>query len=140
MYHFLTSILFSSEYFKGERRISVESLFLSCAKVTLNWIFFFFLIFIYFLATLGLLTLLLGYSSCSKQGLLSSWGTWASHCSGFSGCGTQALECVSLAAPHHVGSSRAGDRTRVPCIGRRILNQWTTREALNWIFKTHSFQ
>ncbi|XP_073645660.1 E3 ubiquitin-protein ligase RNF217 isoform X3 [Tursiops truncatus] len=34
------------------------------------------------------------------------------------------------AAPRHVGSSRTGARTRVPCIGRRTLNRYATREAL----------
>ena len=33
------------------------------------------------------------------------------------------------AAPRHVGSSQTRARTRVPCIGRRILNHCTTREA-----------
>ena len=32
-------------------------------------------------------------------------------------------------APRHVGSSRTRARTRVPCIGRRILNQCVAREA-----------
>uniref|UniRef100_A0A8C6ANB5 Ribosomal protein L8 n=1 Tax=Monodon monoceros TaxID=40151 RepID=A0A8C6ANB5_MONMO len=31
--------------------------------------------------------------------------------------------------PWHVGSSRTGARTRVPCIGRRTLNHCATREA-----------
>ena len=31
------------------------------------------------------------FSSCSEQGLLSSWGAWASHCGGFSCCRAQAL-------------------------------------------------
>jgi len=35
-----------------------------------------------FLAVLGLCCGL--FSSCSEQGLLSSWGAWASHCGGFS--------------------------------------------------------
>ena len=34
------------------------------------------------------------------------------------------------ATPRHVGSSRTGARTRVPCIGRRTLNRCATREAL----------
>ena len=38
------------------------------------------------------------------------------------------------AALRHVGSSRAGARTRVPCIGRRTLNHCTTREALVGVF------
>ena len=33
-------------------------------------------------------------------------------------------------APRHVGSSQTRARTRVPCIGRQILNHCTTREAL----------
>ena len=42
-------------------------------------------------------------------------------------------------APRHVGSSQTRARTRVPCIGRQILNNCATREApmlffnvLNW--------
>ena len=34
-----------------------------------------------------------------------------------------------LAAPWYVGSSQTRDRTCVPCVGRHILNHWTTREA-----------
>ena len=33
------------------------------------------------------------------------------------------------AAPRHVGSSQTRARTRVPCIGRQILNHCATREA-----------
>ena len=32
-------------------------------------------------------------------------------------------------APQHVGSSWTRDLPRVPCIGKWILNHWTTREA-----------
>ena len=32
-------------------------------------------------------------------------------------------------APRHVGSSQTRTRTRVPCIGRQILNHCATREA-----------
>ena len=39
--------------------------------------------------------------------------------------------CMGLVAPWHVKSSRTRDGTWVPCIGRQILNPWTTREALN---------
>ena len=40
------------------------------------------------------------------------------------------LSCsTGLVAPPHVGSSRTRDRSDVPCITRRILNHWTTREA-----------
>ena len=38
---------------------------------------------------------------------------------------------MGLVAPRHVGSSQTRARTRVPCIGRQILNHCTTREALS---------
>jgi len=34
-----------------------------------------------------------------------------------------------LIAPRHVGSSQTRNQICVPCIGRQILNRWTTREA-----------
>ena len=64
------------------------------------------------------------------------FGTRASHCCGLSRCGAQAPDAQAQrpwftgpAAPRHVGSSRTGARTRVPCIGRRTLNHCATREA-----------
>ena len=36
-----------------------------------------------------------------------------------------------------MGSSRTRDWTHIPCIGRRILNHCTTREALTIYFKTN---
>ena len=36
---------------------------------------------------------------------------------------------TGLVAPRHVGSSRTRDQTHGPCIGRRILKHWTTREV-----------
>ena len=36
---------------------------------------------------------------------------------------------MGLAAPRHVGSSRSRAQTRVPCIGRQILNHCATREV-----------
>ncbi|XP_054947181.1 uncharacterized protein [Physeter macrocephalus] len=38
------------------------------------------------------------------------------------------------AAPRHVGSSRTGARTRVPCISKWTLNHYATREALEHFF------
>ena len=35
-----------------------------------------------------------------------------------------------LLAPWHVGCSWTWDQIHVPCIGRQILNRWTTREVL----------
>ena len=71
----------------------------------------------------------------SLRWLLLLWSTGSRH-TGFSSCGTRTLEhrlssCVTgLVAPQHVGSSRTRARTRVPCIGRRILNHCATRDAL----------
>ena len=46
---------------------------------------------------------------------------------------------TGLVAPWHVGSSQTGARTRVPCIGRQILNHCATREArLQIVFKENS--
>ena len=42
---------------------------------------------------------------------------------------TEWLWRTGLVAPWHVGSSRTRARTRVPCIGRWILNHCTTTEA-----------
>ena len=41
---------------------------------------------------------------------------------------------TGLVAPRHVGSSQPRARTRVPCIGRQILNHCATREALASLF------
>ena len=66
-------------------------------------------------------------------------GTWASYCCGLSRCGAQARDTQAqrpwLTGPatrRHVGSSRTGARTRVPCIIRRTLNHCATREALDF--------
>ena len=95
------------------------------------------------------------FSVCGEQGLLfvvvirllivvaSLVGSMGSRCVGFSSCGTwaqqlwltgcraqaQQLWCTGFVALQHVGSSQIRARTHVPCIGRRILNHYTTREA-----------
>ena len=70
-----------------------------------------------------------GYSRC---------GLPASCCSGFSCCGAQALGTwASVAAPRHVGSSQSWDWTHAPCIGRQILNHWTTRRAPTKLFNLY---
>ena len=94
------------------------------------------------------------FSSCGEQGLLSSCGTCASSCVGFLCCRAQApgawpsmAACVGLgshsAQPPECGHSSHGvwapslhgmwdfsshprGQTCVPCIGRRIVNHWTT--------------
>ena len=45
---------------------------------------------------------------------------------------------TGLVAPRHVGSSRTRARTRVPCVGRRILNHCATREAPTYGLKCAS--
>ena len=88
------------------------------------------------------------FSSCGKEGLLSSCGDWFSHCSGFSCCRAQSVGCAGsvvaaprpsstgsvavahgLAAAWHVGSSWSRDQTHVSCIGRQIPNHWTTGKS-----------
>ena len=63
-------------------------------------------------------------------------GARASHYRGLSCCGAQAPDAqaqqlwfTGLVAPRHVGSPQTRARTRVPCIGRQILNHCATREA-----------
>ena len=71
-------------------------------------------------------------------------GARASHYCGLSCCGAQAPDAqaqylwrTGLVALWHVGSSQTRTRTRVPCIGKQILNHCATREALPvCIFKT----
>ena len=46
-------------------------------------------------------------------------------------CGLQQLWCMGLLDLWHVKSSQTRDGTHHPCIGRWILNHWTTREVSN---------
>ena len=63
------------------------------------------------------------------------YGVWSSRCGGFSCCrawalervGIQELQYVGSVPLQHVDSSQPRDLTWVPCIGRWILNHWTTR-------------
>ena len=57
--------------------------------------------------------------------------------------GSITLWCVDSVALQHVESSRTRNRTRVPCIDRRILNHWTTGDIHKWLFTfmmIHFFQ
>ena len=65
---------------------------------------------------------LLQCAGFSLQWLLLLWSTGSRHL-GFSSCGT------GLVAPRCMGSSQTRVQTCVPCIGRQILNNCTTREA-----------
>ena len=88
------------------------------------------------------------------EGLLQLWqagatphrSARASHCRGLSCCGAQAPDAQAQplwptgpAAPRHMGSSQTRARTRVPCIGRQILNHCATREAPFFCFLINLF-
>ena len=77
------------------------------------------------------------FSSCGEQGPLFI-AVRGPLTVAASRCGAQApdvqaqwLWLTGLVAPRHVGSSQTRARTRVPCIGRQILNHCATREALS---------
>ena len=87
---------------------------------------------------LGLCCCPQAFSSCREQGwLLSSCSAGVSHRGGFSlgstGLQIQQLWLSGLVSPWHVGSSRTGDGTRVPCTARQILNCWTPGKSLDII-------
>ena len=75
------------------------------------------------------------FSSCGKRGPLFI-AVRGPLTAAASRCGAQApdvraqqLRPTGLVAPRHVGSSQSRARTRIPCIGRQILNPCATREA-----------
>ena len=91
---------------------------------------------IFLLAVLGLRFCARAFSSCGKRGPLFIVVRGPLTYRGLSCCGAQApdaqaqeLWLTGLVAPWHVGSSQTRARTRVPCIGRQILNLCATREA-----------
>ena len=112
-----------------------------------NCYLFFILIFILFLAELGLCCCARAFSSCGEQGATLRCSARASQCGGFSccrawdlgmwasvvvargpsSCGSHALECrlSSCGAWAYLlcgmGSFRTRDQTHIPCIGRRIF-------------------
>ena len=96
-----------------------------------------FILFIYFWLPL-VFTAVQAFSSYSELGLLSGYSVWVPHCSGFSSlgsrckgfstCNTQAqqLKHSGFVAGMHVKFSWTRYQAYVPCIGRWILNHWTT--------------
>ena len=82
-------------------------------------------------AGFSLWRLLLLQSTGSRHVGFSSCGTWAQQLR-LTGSRAQAQQLwhMGLVAPGHVGSSGTRARTRLPCIGRRILNHCATREVL----------
>ena len=103
------------------------------------------------MAVLGLHFCARAFSSCGKRGPLFI-AVCGSLTIAASRCGAQApdaqapdaqaqqLWLTGPIAPWHVGSSQTRARTRVPCIGRQILNHCATREALNCCFDRSFFQ
>ena len=70
-------------------------------------------------------------------------GAWASHCGGFSCCGTGGLGVrASLVVAHGLSCSAACEifpdqgQTCVPCVGRQTLNHCATRESPCLVFVT----
>ena len=132
--------------------LSSEFVFFSFSIQNVTFTFFkkneFIYLFIYYLATLGLHCYVRAFSSCGERGLLfvavrGLLIVVASLCCRAWALGAQAqqlwlvgsraqvqqLWCMGLVAPRHVGSSWTRARTRVPCIGRWILNHCTTSEV-----------
>ena len=98
---------------------------------------------------------------CGERGC-SRCGPGSSHCCGFSRCAARALKCASfsscspcaleprsswvhrLSYPWNVESSWTRYRTRVPWIGWKTVNHWTTREVflclfLSWLSSIYTF-
>ena len=108
------------------------------------------LIYFFFFLTLGLFIYLwLCWVFVSVRGLslvAASGGHSSSRCAGLSLSQPLLLQSTGSrragsvvwltgpVAPRHVGSSQTRARTRVPCIGRQILNHCATREALIYFF------
>ena len=117
-------------------------------------------IYLFIFGCVGSSLLRAGFLQLRRAGATLRCGARASHCCGlsllqctgsrhmgFSSCDSQAQQlwlagsraqaqqlCTGLVAPRHVGSSQTRAQTRVPRIGRRILNHCTTREVHCFVF------
>ena len=71
------------------------------------------------------------FSSCGEQGLLSRRSAQTSHCDGVSYCRAWSQSVDSVVVGYRLSCACGISWTRawtcVSCIGRRILNHWTTR-------------
>ena len=109
-----------------------------------SFLFFINLFYLFIFGCVGSSLLCTGFLQLRRKGATLRCGARASHCGGFFCCGARALVvwasivvahglqqlwCMGLVAPQHVGSSRTRAPTRVPCIGRRILNHCATSEV-----------
>ena len=106
-----------------------------------NIIFPLFYIFIYFFWWHWLFVAACGLSLVATRGLLCC-GAQASHRSGFSCCGAWAPGCTGFRSCASWARllramwdlcSLTRDWARVPCVGRWLPNQWTTREVSSFI-------
>ena len=92
------------------------------------------------MTVLGLRFSVRAFSSCGKWGplfiVVCGPLTIAASCCGAQAPDAQAqqLWLMGLVAPRHVGSSQTRARTRVPCIGRQMLNHCANKEALFLVF------
>ena len=100
------------------------------------FIYLFLNLYLFIFGCVGSSFLCEGFLQLRQAGATLHRGALASHYRGLSCCGAQApdaqaqwLWLTGLVAPRHVGSPQTRARTRVPCIGRRILNHCATREA-----------
>ena len=117
-------LFFTSQYYILFNWGNIFSYFCFFNKFFLKYLFIYLS-----LAALGLHCCAWAFSSCSEQWLLLLWSTGSvvvAH--GLQSAGSVVV-AHRLVAPRHVGSSQTRARTRVPCIGRRILNHCATREA-----------
>ena len=99
------------------------------------------------MSVLGLHCCTQAFSSCSERGLLfvAVCGLLIAVASlvvehGLQVHGLQQLWRTGLVALWHVGSSQTRAQTRIPCIGRRILNHCATREVPVLFFKLYDFE
>ena len=72
---------------------------------------------------------------CSLSLVAAGWGCSSLWCWGFLLQRILLLQSTSLVVPQHVGYSGIRDQTHAPCIGKWILNYWTTREIHDSNFK-----
>ena len=120
----------------------------------LCFIYLFIYLIYLFLAALGLRCCARAFSSCGERGLLfiavhgfliAVASLVAEHGLQVRGLQqlwltgsrvqAQQLWLTGLVVPWHVGSSQTRARTRVPCIGRQILNHCATREVPRSVFQ-----
>ena len=115
--------------------------------ILIPWSDFFFFFFKFIFGCVGSSFLCEGFLQSRQAGATPHRGARASHHHGLSCCGAQApdaqaqqLWLTGPAAPRHAGSSQTRARTRVPCIGRQILNHCATREARSDFLKHRIFK